>query len=281
MTTTNFFKIAFSLAIFLTACQKEEDIKPLPETDYPTVYGELTQAEWKTRFTEFEKINNPYNLTLDKLGFAAGEIHLNDSNLFSKEFILFTVDSIVNTYRDFLGIEKVKTFNLNYDLLIDDPFLIPNGQISIEYLFDDSRKEMFEEYRKYYYPQFRVQLRQQKINENYFSGSNLYFEFNIAEKTLLITGHWFPEASIPKTEIYTSKEAAIIAWREIKHLTGEDTRETIFDEVPYKMLICHFIDDKIEIRQCWVLTLWNLQYRLYIDTQTGEMLRFEKYSMYM
>ena len=59
MTTTNFFKIAFSLAIFLTACQKEEDIKPLPETDYPKVYGELTQTEWKTRFTAFEKINFP------------------------------------------------------------------------------------------------------------------------------------------------------------------------------------------------------------------------------
>lgn len=281
MTTTNFFKIAFSLAIFLTACQKEEDIKPLPETGYPTVYGELTQVEWKTRFTEFEKINNPYNLTLDKLGFAAGKINLNDSNLFSEEVILVTVDLIVNTYRDFLGIEKGKTFNLNRELLIDDPFLIPYGQITIEDLFDDSRKEMFEEYRKFYYPQFRVQLRQQQINENYFTGSNLYFEFDIKEKTLWLNGHWFPEASIPKNEIYTSKEAAIIAWHEIKQLTGQDTRETIFNENPYKMLICNFIDDKIEIRECWVFTLWNLQYRLYIDTQTGEVVRSEKYSKYI
>jgi hypothetical protein len=106
--------------LLFSACQKEPEPKPLPEEGYPYIYKRLSSSEWETRNAVFQEINIHEGLNLNDCGFAEGEILLNKNDSLTEEFVIQTLESIIERYKSFLGIPNTTSIDYRKDFRIYD-----------------------------------------------------------------------------------------------------------------------------------------------------------------
>lgn len=272
----------FVLVISFIGCQKDEDPKPLPESGYPTIYKILSQSEWNECNSEFEKINIYEGLRLNEYGFIVGEMPLNEKDSITEKLVIENLEMVISNFDNFLGIEKKSSLELENNLRIRIPFYTGGSVTIINHYF-----EVLEEFKmsenwsemKSEFDFHDFSLTQYFVDNESFAGPTIHFYFNELNKTLKISGNWFPSALIPKENIYSKNDVISIAWDHILKTEGVDLWEMkhlfkLSTKVIYKKVL-----DNYEIRKCWVVKTTlreDLFYDVYIDTQTGEIISFHK-----
>jgi hypothetical protein len=278
--------ILLTTLLFLFSCQKEPVPKPLPEAGYPKTYTPLSASEWNQRNSEFQEINIYEGLSLNKYGFVEGEIRINENDSLTQEFVVNKLDSIINTYKSYLGI----TININIenDIRTYYPLLVGgSSSISLKSFYEDlntlKNKEYWTEIKDFYDVQ-RFFITQSKIGNNNFLGPTLYFIFNEPDKTIEISGKWLPDVFLPKNEIYTLDEAITKTYRFVLKETGIDLWESKNTFENTKTFIFLEKENEITIHECWrcivPLTEFGYYYYISIDTQTGEIIHTYKKGIY-
>lgn len=275
---TIFLCLAFT-AILSFGCEKEYEPKPLPEPGYPTTYKPLTQAEWAARNAEFQKINNYDGLNLNAYGFVEGEIPLGKEDSLTAAFVLQKIEYVIEGYKSFLGISETQPINLSNDVTIHIPGYTGGSSTLVEYYFQTMEEFKKEDFWPEIKSEFAVQtyfLLQHTIAGKKFNGTNIYFTFDSNRHSLKIEKNWFPKAHIPGNEIYTLADALAITCRFIKNENGIDLWEKKHTFRSSKEFILNYTNSPIEVRECWKIEtdeLDGINY-LFIDTQTGEILRW-------
>jgi len=274
--TQKFHLIILSLVIVFISCQKETEIKPLPETGYPTTYKVLSQNEWNVRNTKFQNINTSEGLRLNKYGFVEGEFLLNDFDSITKELVVTVIDSLISVYNVFLGMPEGSGFDYERVILINAPYLTPVGRLCVQSFFEDIEQygnNLLENVKYNFY------MVQNSIHNKHISGLELSFNFMSNKNVVSIFGHWIPDAVIPQKNIYSKEDALNIAYRKVFFNTGENIFESEKDLHVYKVLQKIRKNDNIEIRDCWRIGLINssctgYKFSVFIDSQTGEIVKY-------
>jgi hypothetical protein len=273
--------------LVLFSCQKEPVPKPLPEAGYPKTYTPLSASVWNQRNSEFQEINIYDGLSLNKYGFVEGEIRINENDSLTQEYVVNKLDSIINTYKSYLGI----TININIenDIRTYYPLLVgSSGSISLKSFYEDlntlKNREYWPEIKDFYDVQ-RFFITQSKIGNYNFLGPTLHFIFNKINKTIIISGKWLPEVFIPQKEIYSLDDAISITYRFILKDLGIDLWESKSYFGTTKTFIFIEKENEITIHECWRCVV-NFEenksyYNILIDTQTGEIIETFKRSYYM
>lgn len=277
----NRFLISILLSIaILFSCQKVE-VKPFPEVGYPYTYNVLTNSEWSTRNALFQQINLFDSLSLDEYGFVDGSIQLDKDDSINAEYVFVMIDSIINTYRDFLGIPENETIKIKNELTIAH-WMGHGDTMSAELYF---RTLSIPGHGGSYI--FYIWIEQKTIGTVRINPVHLYFILDAAEKKIGIKGNWFPKLFLPSFEIYSEKEAVNIAFNfannEGKQKFGDwNVNEDIYS-VDKRFNPIYF-EDKIEMHECWFVSMPINPYPLFpdavtfrhveifVDTQTGEVL---------
>lgn len=274
---SKFTTIIFGFLFLTFSCQKEEiEVKPQPDPEYPTIYKPLSISEWDSRNAEFQQNNIHEGLSLNEYGFVKGEIPLSENDSVTADFVFENVGGIILKYWQFLGIENTENINLEEQLKINDPFLIPFGVTEVEFYFDQIKEykemgywdELLDEFQHHIFFIF-----QNSVSGKSFDGPAIYFDFDEVKKVLRIHGNWFPEAIIPEKELYTKTDAVVLAYQSIKKNEGIDLWESKHQFRANKLIITREIYDKIEIRECWRIIADindDESYYIFVDTQTGE-----------
>ncbi len=131
---TLFLVLFFSILLF-SGCRKEPMEKPLPGTEYPTIYQKvLSQQDWNTKSAEFQKINIHENLFLNQQGFLEGQVSYETDSL-TLETVVQKVQELISRYSVYMGIPSGQLFDLENELVTNSPFLIPDGSTSISNYF--------------------------------------------------------------------------------------------------------------------------------------------------
>ncbi len=276
MKTQKFHLVIIFITIIFIGCQKEPEIKPLPEAGYPTTYKVLSQSEWNAQNTKFQNINIFEGLTLNEYGFVGGEVLWNDFDTITQELVVTVVDSLISVYHTFLGIPEESEFNYERAILINAPYLIPGGRLDVQSFFEDIEKFGNDLLRGVKYNFYVVQNR---IHDKYITGLELSFNFISDKNVISISGHWIPDAVIPQKNIRSKEEALNIAYRKIFFNTGVNIFELKEDLHVYKVMLKIRKNDNIEIRDCWHIgvlnyTCYGYMISVYIDSQTGEVIKY-------
>lgn len=272
MKPTTFFSAIFILFVFLTGCQKDPEIKPQPEQGYPTTYKPLSQSEWETLNSEFQKVNVYEGLALNEFGFVKGEILLNKSDSITPEFVIGKVDALVEHYQDFMGIPHNYLLNIETDIKGLDYYFGIDITLEIHDFFDYIQE--LEKYNDESIKDFYFVLHQTHINGYEMYGPNLSFRFILEENKLIVGGNYFPNALIPENQIYTLADAITTSCQFIQKETGIDLWESKHKFESSKIFVLNYSDENVEIRECWKIRVFELEGLnfVYIDTQTGEIL---------
>ena len=277
--------LAILLLIIFVGCKKEAEIKPLPEAGYPTTYKVLTQSEWDVVNSNFQKINIYEGLTLNEHGFAEGNIALNESDSITKDFIISIVDSLVVNYEKYLGIPENTEIIYEEKLRIDASYMIPFGSDDIKSFF-----EILEEYGnesgmdELHEIKYDFFLNQRFIKNKRFLGTDIHFYFNRNENILKLSGNWYPKVFIPSEEIYTLNDVIPIACRELLKQTGKDFWESKHEFGTIKIFTRLKTERGVEIRECWRINdlINDFTYGdMFIDTQTGELIKYGERGIYI
>jgi hypothetical protein len=269
----------FLSILLLVSCEKEETPKPMPEDGYPTTYKVLSKNEWEVVNAAFQKINHDAGLELNRYGFANGEVLWNEFDTITKEFVITTIDSLLTSYGEYFGIPQGSVFNLENDIVITNPNLVPEMQVSLTTFFqiaEEFGSDILEGVK------YRFYINQNRIHEKYSVGISLCFYFNPGTNKIQISGFWIPDALVPSSSIYTEEEAYNIARKEIIHQLGEDLDkiEKGTESVNiYKALVKIYNNENIEIRDCWRIGKLDIVWGTYpvsvfVDSQTGEIVSF-------
>ena len=275
--------------VVFSACQKEPEPRPTPDSRYPTVYKPLTSGKWETRNTAFQKINEFSGLSLNEYGFVKGEIPLNESDSLTKDFVIQKLEFIFGKYQSFLGISDAISVDYRNKIRIPVPFtaMMPGDSYSIDYYFEVMEDLKKEDSWSEIKGQFDIQtylLIQNTIENENFMGPTIYFIFNAVENKITISGNWFPNVFIPKQEIYFKDDALPVAYRYLLKETGKDFWEQKQTFDVQKTLIRVMNGPNIEIHECWYYRVAipeeGYYYYIFIDTQTGELIHSYKRGMY-
>lgn len=280
MKATNFLKTILMLLFVISGCKQEPDPKPLPEQGYPTTYKPLNQAEFSLRNKAFQKINIYNGLHLNEYGFVTGEISIGENDSITKDFVLAVIDTLIERYQLFMGIPPSISVNTEREILIDAFYIVPNGNVTIDRYFNDLGEIITNGYlsnSEIAGIQYKFYLNQNLVENERFSGPKIYIDFQNKERVIQISGNWFPKAFIPQSQIYSENEVIVSAWREILKRTGIDLWETKYNFKTMRTLMQKAVNNNIEIRECWSVYVPvndNLVCYVYIDTQTGEILKY-------
>jgi hypothetical protein len=275
---TPFAFLFFSIFVF-SGCRKEPMEKPLPGTEYPTVYQKiLSQQVWEIKNTSFQEINIHETLTLNQQGFLEGQVSYEADSL-TLETVVQEVQELISRYSNYMGIPSGHTFDLENDLLTNNPFLIPLGTTSIYNYFNfiDLIKETDDW--KYYKDDFRnphIYLKQRTLEGQQFLGPDLFFDFDETSRVIHISGNWLPAAFKPENEIYSKADVTAITYRILLDETGQDFWERKHTWNFKKVFVLADDNEKSRISECWQLVTEISEYEhfyIYIDTQTGEIIR--------
>jgi hypothetical protein len=268
----------FSIIVF-TGCRKEPMEKPLPNAEYPAVYPKtINQQDWEVKNAAFQEMNIHENLMLNQQGFLEGEISYEADSL-TLETVVQEVQELISRYSVFMGIPSGQTFDLENELLTNNPFLIPVGTTSISnyFSFIDLIKETDDwEGFKEEFQNPHIYLKQKTIEGQQFLGPDLIFDFDETSRVIRIAGNWLPAAFKPENEIYSKTDATAITYRILLEETGTDFWERKHTWNFRKVFVLAADNEKSRICECWQLVTMISEYELfhlYIDTQTGEIIR--------
>lgn len=266
--------ILFSLLI-VTGCKKEDDPKPQPQSGYPYTYYMLSQSEWNVANANFQKINIYEGLHLNEYGFVQGEIPIIKNDFLTKDYVINTIDSLVNRYPSFIGIPENIEINVETDFTGQYKFIYPNMDVEIPVYFlwlEEMSKEENISIEKHVFS-----LNQHIIQNMAFIGPILYVEFDLLREKIVLSGNWFPNALIPVNEIYSKEEALEIAHQTISKKIGKDSRKLEEYHNIEKVMVKKEYENKTEIRECWNILVQigedSFNY-IQVDTQTGEVVKF-------
>lgn len=275
MKTNSFLKIIFISLLIVTSCQKEDDPKPQPQPGYPYTYYTLSQSEWNAANTDFQKINIYEGLRLNEYGFVQGEIPIIENDSLTKDFVINTIDSLVNRYLSFIGIPENIEINVETDFTGQYKFIYPNMDVEIPVYFlwlEEMSKEEDISIEKHVFS-----LNQHIIQNMAFIGPIFYIEFDLLKEKIVLNGNWFPNAIIPVNEIYSKEEALEIAYQTISKEIGKDSRKLEEYHNIEKIMVEKEYENKTEIRECWNIVVQigedSFNY-IQVDTQTGEVVKF-------
>ena len=287
MRTQKFHFVILFFIIAFASCQKEPEIKPLPEAGYPTTYKVLSQSEWNVRNDEFQEINIHEGLDLNAYGFLTGEILLSEDDSICKDFILNKVEEIFVTYKNFIEVKDPDLIDFEERIRMPVPGMCGGSAGDINYYFST-----IEEFKRWddwseIEDDFKIHecfIYQNLIEGKVFIGPTLYIFFNELENKIEIKGNWFPKTIIPSSEIYSINDAVPIAYRTFLEHTGLDLWESKHEFNIQKLFIQVHDESSIEVRECWQINADVDEYFFYyvfIDTQTGEVLKhYRKYKYY-
>lgn len=275
MKTNSFLKIIFISLLIVTSCHKEDDPKPQPQPGYPYTYYTLSQSEWNAANTDFQKINIYEGLRLNEYGFVQGEIPIIENDSLTKDFVINTIDSLVNRYLSFIGIPENIEINVETDFTGQYKFIYPNMDVEIPVYFlwlEEMSKEEDISIEKHVFS-----LNQHIIQNMAFIGPIFYIEFDLLKEKIVLNGNWFPNAIIPVNEIYSKEEALEIAYKTISKEIGKDSRKLEEYHNIEKIMVEKEYENKTEIRECWNIVVQigedSFNY-IQVDTQTGEVVKF-------
>ena len=285
---TLFVIIFFSLFF---GCEKEE-LKSLPEPDYPTTYHVLSQNEWDNLNSGFQKLNVSDSLFLNEYGFMQGTfVYEKENERLVADLVITIVDSILERYGKYLGIEDHTSINVGEQLLGYDysnmhgrSTIISNYFEGVHH-YEETLRSLYninEPILEHYFYLIQNQIQEHTINE-----SRIYFIFNETQLNVEIIGHWFSEVFVPRDEIYSESEGVEIAFKfadnELKengNWPGYVSKSRYSIE---KLFVPVLNDLGIELPECWYLyipiyasaeieemELHYHHYEIYVDTQTGE-----------
>lgn len=278
----NFIKLLTVLSlniIVFSGCQKEPSEKPLPNAAYPTIYPKvINQQDWDAKNTAFQELNIHENLMLNQQGFLEGKVSYEADSL-TLETVIGEVQELISHYSVYMGIPSGQTFDLGNELLTNHPFLVPQGSTSISnyFSFIDLIKETddWEDFKEEFLnPKFY--LKQRTLEGQQFLGPDLFFDFDETNQTIYISGNWLPVAFKPENEIYSKSDATAIAYRILLEETGQDFWERKHTWNFRKVFVWAADNENRRICECWQLVTNISEYELfylYIDTQTGEIIR--------
>lgn len=275
MKITSFLKITLFSLLIVAGCQKEDDPKPQPQSGYPYTYYVLSQNEWDAANTNFQKINIYKELILNEYGFVQGEIPIIENDSLTKDFVINTIDSLVNRYPSFIGIPENIEINAETDFTGQYKFIYPNMDVEIPVYFlwlEEMSKEENISIEKHVFS-----LNQHTIQNTAFIGPIIYIEFDLLREKIVLSGNWFPNALIPINEIYNKEEALEIAHQTISKEIGKDSRKLEEYHNIEKIMVEKEYENKTEIRECWNIVVQigedSFNY-VQVDTQTGEVIKF-------
>lgn len=278
---SNFTAFAIVFLFLILGCQKEEEeIRPQPDPDYPTVYKPLPASEWEVRNAEFQQVSIHEELYLNEYGFVEGAFPLIGTDTLTEEFIINMVKSLFDNYSHFLGLPENVDINYKEQLRINTPYMVPSGSDNIESFF-----RLWEEYgdteawkQDLEKLDFNFFISQIFIENRRFLGPKIHVHFKLDEKTIVLSNNWYPYAYVPFSEIYSFDDAVSIAYREILKQTGDDIWDLKHEFPEVKIFTMVNTTNGVEIRECWRLSLINkdFYYVVFVDTQSGEVIRFRK-----
>lgn len=258
----------YLLIVFsLTSCEKEDPIesKPLPDSRYPSSYEYLSPTSWDERNDAFQKIKMHNDLKLDSYGFVWGDIECDENDLDNLDSFLPKLDSLLEYYHEFMGIDNFNQIDLKNDLEV-----ITYGQVGT---YEPSIDE-FEIYKeKYSYMNLGLSQEVPKVNF-----SIIYITVHFKENKIRIDGNWFPNIYIPADEIYSKKEAVSIASEHHKKKSGNlfnDAEDNI--SIKKEFVIKWGLNGLCQLFECWHLIVKEEALSFYVDTQTGELMSLYQY----
>jgi hypothetical protein len=277
-------------AILLSSCEKDEEVKPLPDDRYPYTYYALNQREWSQLNTEFTNVNTHDSLYLNEYGFVQGKLFLEEGAEINADLVVAQTENLLKTYSNFMGIKNESAINVAEDLIAIDYMLAPIGHTNVyeffERVFPDyiALREMYGEVFDYEYEPEPFShyffIPQAQLNKSDLTSTRIDLFFHELDTSVEVLGNWFPEAFIPSEQIYTKEEAIDIASDAFKDEVDEniwnEEQEHFPTQTQLTLLPVKF-EDKVEIREIWDITAYGndfwMYYNIYIDTQTGEILR--------
>jgi len=270
METRKIACLFFLLLLTLVACEKDEDSKPLPEVGYPTIYKPLNNGDWNTQNLSFQNLDPTEGLSLNEYGFLAGTVEMDDSKEINALTVFAEVEGIIQKYAEFLGMEEETNVVVQNELFA---YTHSGIQIGVSDYFTTEFNEAGNSHSFY--------LSQKVLNEIGVENTQLCFTFRVTEKTIGISGNWFPTVLIPKDKIYSKEEAFEIAVKYEKQNSNQQfSRED--ENIGMRVtLLPVLVGENTEIHECWRVTFWDISHIFFIDTQTGDVLKFVDYTVYI
>lgn len=276
------------LSLF-SSCEKDEEVKPSPDERYPYTYYALNQSEWDQLNTEFNSFNVHDSLYLDEYGFLQGKLFLEENAEINADLVVSLTESLLETYRNFMGIESESTINVAEDIVAIDYMMAPIGTTDVYDFFDRvvpawiEYENMWAEFHEYEYVQEPFThyffLPQNSLSKSQLISTRLNLYFSEVNKSVGITGNWYPEAFIPSSQIYTKEDAVDIASGAFKNEVDENiwNEDKVHNAMHTKVTLYPVVfDERIEIHEIWDITAYGndfwMYYNIYVDTQTGEIL---------
>ncbi len=270
--------LLFSNIVFF-GCRNEPMEKPLPGAEYPTIYQKvLSQQDWNAKNTAFQQTNVHENLSLNQQGFLEGQLSYEADSL-TLETVVQEVQELISRYSIYMGIPAGQTFDLENELVTHSPLLIPDGSTSISNYFSIIEVIKETDDWEYFKDEFRnpqIYLKQKTIEGQQFLGPDLIFDFDETNRVIKISGNWLPKAFKPENEIYSKTDATAITYRILLDETGKDFWERKHTWNFRKVFILAADNEENRICECWQLVTMISDrelFYIYIDTQTGEIIR--------
>ncbi len=250
----------FALIGLFLSCSEDDDFERFSDSNYPTRYFFLSDAERGRLYEDFD-----YNLKtyfeIDSLGYldrdweVDRESELFEGNINSEELVLKVAREFLQKYSGFIG--------------INDTSLLVVKRIQGNPRLEENKNRWFLQYENQVFNGIEVYNTQIGM---YVSPQGIYETF----------GHWYPVIYLPKHMDVSFEEAKrnlvgkTFSWigmaGEVAHtLTTDDLNESQEEE---KVIFPFRKNDCYEMRLCWKIYtgIWNF----YIDTMNGEIVEYEQ-----
>jgi len=282
--------ITLSIILLLISSCKKDEIevpKPLPDSRYPTTYLQLTNSELVELNAAFAGVNSHDSLYLNDFGFVEGKIFLKESDTINADLVVEQTEALISNYKDFMGIPHNQEISVSNDLTAIDYMISPIGTTDVYTYFElvipdfIGLREFYAEIFEYEYDpepfSHYFYILQNNLSSAKLTSTRLNLYFHESDNSMEVFGHWYPDAFIPTSQIYSQDEALDIA----SNVYSEEVSKKLwqgnddsFEVNVEKVLVPLKSDNKIELHECWKFDAvsWNTFsiYNVNVDTQTGD-----------
>ncbi len=262
--------LLFPAFLLLFSCHDEAIQKPLPETGYPYTYQKLDDARLSVLISTFNQVNTNEDLTINSFGFLRGW-YTTDKEITTPEGFILALEGLTTKYCNFMGISDISAIDIESDVLGRT-----TGGVNVS-VKDYFTTELESSKKSTHY----FSLTQKYIENHQIDYTEITFALNLEENKIGISGQWFPNAKVPENKIYSENEAVVIAKKCGEKDSGKNISTLDENTDVRQKVIPIFLENGYELHDCWCVTFWDIQYRFYIDTQTGEVVKTIDYSKYI